>query len=326
VKTFAVARMAVAWTVTAVFTTANALAADYPVKPIRWIVVSPPGSPPDVIGRMIGARMTDAWGQQVVLDFRPGGGMVIGSELAAKAAPDGYTLLFGQVSALAINPTLMGKIPYDPFRDFAPISLLAIGAHILVVNGGVPVNSVKDLIALAKAKPGQLNYASSGPGTSNHLGMELLKALTGTDMVHVPYKGSTGAITDLIGGQIQLMLGLMPSLIPHVKTAKLKALAVSGAQRSALVPDIPTMAEAGVAGFGYVVWFGMLAPAHTPRAIVNKLNAQVVQILREPEIAKRLESHGMEPRGSTPDELTQLMREDTARWKNVIATAHIRID
>jgi tripartite-type tricarboxylate transporter receptor subunit TctC len=304
----------------------GANAQDYPTKPIRWVIVSPPGSPPDLIGRLIGARLTDTWGQQVVLDFRPGGGMVIGTELAAKAAPDGYTLLFGQVSSLAINPTLMGKLPYDPFRDFAPVSLLVIGPHLLAVNGGLPASSVRELIGFARARPGKLTYASSGPGTSNHLGMELFKSMTETDMVHVPYKGSTGAVTDLISGQIQVRLAVVPTLLPHVKSGKLRALGVGSAQRSALVPDIPTIAEAGVPGFGYVVWFGIFAPAKTPPAIVGKLNAEVNKILREPEIAQRLESQGMEPRGSTPEALTRLMREDTARWKKVIETAKIKID
>ncbi len=314
------------WILAALAAGSGAQAQDYPTKPIRWVIVSPPGSPPDLIGRLIGARLTDAWGQQVVLDFRPGGGMVIGTELAAKAAPDGYTLLFGQVSSLAINPTLMGKLPYDPFRDFAPISLLVTGPHLLAVNGGLPVSSVQELVGFAKARPGKLTYASSGPGTSNHLGMELFKSMTGIDMVHVPYKGSTGAVADLISGQIQVMLAVVPTLLPHVKTGKLKALAVGSPQRSALVPDIPTLAEAGVPGFGYVVWFGMFAPAKTPPAIVGKLNAQVNKILREPEIAQRLESQGMEPRGSTPEALTRLMREDTARSKKVIETAKIKID
>ena len=301
-------------------------AQDYPTKPIRWVVVSPPGSPPDLIGRMIGVKLTEAWGQPVVLDFRPGGGMVIGTEIAARAAPDGYTLLFGQVSSLAINPTLMKNIGYDPFRDFAPVTLLVTGAHLLVVNAGVPANTLKELVALAKAKPGSLTYASSGPGTSNHLGMELLKAKTGADMVHVPYKGSTGAVTDLLSGRIQLMMAVVPTVLPHVKSGKVRALAVSSAQRSALAPDVPTMAESGVPGVSYVVWFGMFAPAKTPKAIVARLNTQVTRILADPEIAKRLESQGMEPRASTPAALTQLMREDTARWKQVIETAKIRID
>jgi tripartite-type tricarboxylate transporter receptor subunit TctC len=301
-------------------------AQDYPSKPIRWIVVSPPGSPPDLIGRMIGAKLTEAWGQPVVLDFRPGGGMVIGTEIAARSAPDGYTLLFGQVSSLAINPTLMKNIGYDPFKDFAPVTLLVTGPHLLVVNAGVPANTLKELVALAKAKPGSLTYASSGPGTSNHLGMELLKAKTGTDMIHVPYKGSTTAVTDLLSGRIQLMLAVVPTVLPHVKSGKFRALAVSSAQRSALVADVPTMAESGLPGVSYVVWFGMFAPAKTPKAIVGKLNTQVTRILADPEIAKRLESQGMEPRASTPEALAQLMREDTARWKQVIETAKIRID
>ena len=302
-------------------------AGDYPSKPIRWIVASPSGGAPDVIARLVGTRLTDAWGQPVVLDFRPGAGTTIGTELAAHAAPDGHTLLFGQVSSLAINPTLMGKrLGFDPFRDFAPVSGLVAGAHLLVVNSTVPATSVQELIKVAKARPGQLSYASSGPGTSNHLGMELLKLLAGIDMVHVPYKGSTPGIIDTASGQVQAMLNVMPALLPHVKAGRLRGLAVSSEQRSAIAPEIPTVAEAGVPGFGYVAWFAMLAPARTPREIVGKLNAQVVRILAEPQTAKVLAAQGMEPMGTTPQGLTQLMREDTARWKKVIEAAHIRVD
>ncbi|HEV2008915.1 MAG TPA: tripartite tricarboxylate transporter substrate binding protein, partial [Burkholderiales bacterium] len=304
----------------------SAHAQSYPAKPIRWIVTFPPGGPTDVIARMVGAKLTEAWGQQVVIDNRAGAGGVIGTELAAKSAADGYTLLFGTSSGLSVNPALSSKLPYDPARDFAPVSLLVINPQILVVNNAVPVNSLKELIALAKSRPGQLNYGSVGRGSPNHLGMELLKSLAGIEMVHVPYKGTSPAVTDLLAGQVQLLFNSMPSVLPLVKSGKLKGLAVGSAQRSPAAPEIPTIAEAGVPGFEYITWYGMFAPARTPVNIVAKLNAQVVKILAEPEMAQRLASQGAEPRSSTPAELATFMRDETERWKKVIRSAGIKAE
>jgi tripartite-type tricarboxylate transporter receptor subunit TctC len=303
-----------------------AFAQNYPSKPVRWIVTYPPGGPTDVVARAVGVKLTAAWDQQVVIDNRAGAGGVIGTELAAKSVPDGYTLLLGTSAGLSINPALSSKLPYDAVKDFAPISLLVINPQILVVNTAVPVSSVKDLVALAKSRPGQLNYASVGQGTPNHLGMELLKSLTGIDMVHIPYKGTGPAITDLLGGQVQVMFNSMPSVLPHVRTGKLKGLAVGSAQRSPAAPDIPTVAEAGVPGFEYVTWYGMFAPAQTPKGIITKLNAQVAKILAEPEMAQRLASQGAEPRSSTPEALAKFMRDETERWKKVIRSAGIKVD
>jgi tripartite-type tricarboxylate transporter receptor subunit TctC len=298
----------------------------YPSKPIRWIVTYPPGGPTDFVARAIGARLTAAWGQQVIIDNRPGAGGVIGTELAAKAVPDGYTLLFGTSAGLTINPALLGKLPYDPVKDFAPVSLLVINPQLLVVHTGVPVNSVKELIAYAKARPGQLNYASVGQGSPNHLGMELLKALAGIDVVHVPYKGTGPAVTDLLGGQVQLMFNSMPVVLPLVKSGKLKGLAVGSPQRSPAAPDVPTVAEAGVPGFENVTWYGMFAPAKTPVDVVAKLNAEVVRILADAELAQRMASQGAEPRSTTPAELAAYMRVEFARWKKVITAAGIKVD
>ena len=303
-----------------------AQAQSYPTRPIRWIVTYPPGGPTDVVARAIGAKLTAAWGQQIVIDNRPGAGGVIGTELAAKAVPDGYTLLFGTSAGLTINPALSNKLPYDAMKDFAPVSLLVLNPQLLVVHTSVAANSVKELIALLKARPGQFNYASVGQGSPNHLGMELFKALTGTEMVHVPYKGTGPALTDLLGGQIQLMFNSMPSVLPLVASGKLKALAVGSAQRSRAVPDIPTVAEAGVPGFENVTWYGMFAPAKTPHDIIIKLNKQVVTILAEPEMAQRLAVQGAEPRSSTPEELSKFMRVESARWQKVIKTANIRLE
>ncbi len=301
-------------------------AQDYPSKPIRWIVTYPPGGPTDMVARAVGAKLTAAWGQQVVIDNRAGAGGVIGSELAAKAVPDGYTLLFGTSAGLSINPVLSSKLSYDPVRDFAPVSLLVINPQILVANNAVPVTSLRDLIALARAKPGQLNYASVGQGSPNQLGMELLKSLTGTDLLHVPYKGTGPAITELLAGQVQVMFNSMPSVLPLVTSGKLKGLAVGSAQRSPAAPNIPTVAEAGVPGFEYVTWYGMFAPAHTPKNVIAKLNAAVVKILAEPEMAQRLASQGAEPRSSTPDALLRFMQNESERWRQVIKSAGIKTE
>ena len=298
----------------------------YPGRPIRWIVTYPPGGPTDFVARAIGAKLTAAWGQQVVIDNRAGAGGVIGTELAAKAVPDGYTLLFGTSAGLTINPAMSSKLTYDPVRDFAPVSLLVINPQILVVHNSVPVNSVKELIAYAKARPGQLNYASVGQGSPNHLGMELLKALAGIDMVHVPYKGTGPAVTDLLGGQVQLMFNSMPVVLSLVKSGKLKGLAVGSLQRSPAAPEVPTVAEAGVPGFENVTWYGMFAPAGTPKDVIMKLNAQVMQILADPEMAQRMASQGAEPRGTSPEELARYMRAESARWRKVISSAGIKID
>ena len=304
----------------------SAVAQSYPTKPIRWIVTYPPGGPTDVVARAIGAKLTEAWGQQIIIDNRAGAGGMIGTELGARAAPDGYTLLFGTSAGMTINPALQSKLPYDPVKDFAPVSLLVINPQLLVLNPTVPANSVKELVALAKAKPGQLNYASVGQGSPNHLGMELLKALTGTNIVHVPYKGTGPAITDLLGGQVQLMFNSMPTVLPLVRSGKLRALAVGSTQRISAIADIPTVAESGVPGFENVTWYGMFAPAKTPREIVNKLNAQVVRILAEPDMAQRLSSQGAEPRSSTPDELAKFMRVEFERWAKVIKSAGVKVE
>ena len=320
-------RCATTCLLTAMLIMASAVPAQtYPIRPIRWVVTYPPGGPTDVVARAIGAKLTEAWGQQIVIDNRAGAGGVIGTDIAAKAVPDGYTLLFGTSAGLTINPALNSKLPYDAVKDFAPVSLLVLNPQILVVHPAVPVNSVKELVALAKARPGQLNYASVGLGSPNHMGMELLKALTGIDIVHVPYKGTGPAITDLLGGQVQVMFNSMPSVIPLVASGKLKGLAVGSVQRSPAVPDIPTVAEAGVPGFENVTWYGMFAPAKTPHDIIVKLNKQVVQILASPEMAQRLASQGAEPRSSTPEELTKFMRVESERWKKVIKTAGIKIE
>ena len=305
---------------------ALASAAAYPSKPVRLIVTFPPGGGADMIARAVGQKLFESWGQQVVVDNRGGAGGIIGTEIAARSAPDGYTLLIGASSGLVINPLLRTNLPYDPVRDFMPVSLLIVNPTLLVVNSSVPANSVKELIALAKAKPGQLNYASVGQGSPIHLAMELFKSMTGTHFVHVPYKGAGPAVTDLLAGHVQLMFNSMPSVLPHVKTGRLRGLAVGSAQRFRTVPDIPTVAEAGVPGFEAMTWFGMFAPAGTPKYIINKLNAQIVRILADPEMAQYLVIQGSEARSSTPEELAKYMRVESERAKKAIKSAAIRIE
>jgi tripartite-type tricarboxylate transporter receptor subunit TctC len=290
------------------------------------IVPFPPGGGADIVARAISARMTEAWSQQIIIDNRGGAGGVIGADTVAKASPDGYTLLFGTPGALVINPLLNSRLPYNALRDFAPVSLLALNPQLLAVHQSLPAANVKELIALAKSQPGKLNYASVGEGTPNHLAMELFKSMTGTDMTHVPYKGAAPAITDLVGGHVQVMFNPMPPLLPHVKSGRLKALAVGGRQRSGALPDIPTVAEAGVAGYEYVTWYGIVAPAKTPRAIIEKINARLAAVLAIPEVALRLSGQGAEPRTSTPEELAAFMREDYKRLGAVIRFAGIKGD
>lgn len=301
-------------------------AQDYPVKPIRLIVPYPPGGPTDFVGRLIGQRLSDAFRQQVVVENRPGAASAIGTEIAARAAGDGYTLLLGTSAGFCINPALGGKLPYDPERDFAPLTLLVINPQILVVHPSLPVRSVKELVALAKRRPGQINYASVGNASPNHLGMEMLKSMTGIDMVHIPYKGTAPAVTDILAGNVSLMFNSMPSVLPQVKGGRLRGLAVGSAKRSPAAPDIPTVAEAGVPGFEYVTWYGLFAPAGTLRDIVGKLNAQVRRILSEPQIAQRLAGQGAEPAASSPEELAQYRRAEFERWRKLIASMNLRVD
>lgn len=303
-----------------------ALAQNYPVKPIRIIVTFPPGGPSDFVARALGQKLTEAWGQQVVVDNRGGAGGVVGVEAAARANPDGYTLLQGQSGGMSINPALHPKLSYDPFRDFAPVSMLVVNPQMLVAHPSLPAKTVKQLIALAKSKPGQISYASAGYGSAQHLGMEMLKAMAGIDVLHVPYKGTGPALVDLFSGQVSLQFTSMPAVLPHVKAGKLNGIAVGSAKRSPAVPEVPTVAESGVSGFEFVAWYGLFAPAATPGNIVSRINAQVVKLLGEPELSQRLAGQGAEPSPSTPEGLARYMREDHERWKKVIRAANIRVE
>ncbi len=294
----------------------------YPNKPIRLLAPFPPGGPGDIVAREIGQRMSEAWGQQVVVDNRAGAGGMIAHDLGAKAAPDGYTLLIGSSGGLVLQPLLSSKMPYDAQKDFAPISKAIVGSHVLVLNPQVPAATVKELIALAKAKPGQLNFASAGLGSATQLSGELFKAMAGIDIVHVPYKGGVPALTDMVAGQVQLMFNSIPPVLQFAKTGRLKIVAVSSLKRLSLLPEVPAVAET-LPGFQSAVWYGIFAPAGTPRPVINKLSAEIVKILAMTEIAQRLTAQGVEPRGSAPQELAQFMAQDRARWKNVVVSARL---
>jgi tripartite-type tricarboxylate transporter receptor subunit TctC len=306
--------------------TAPVTAQSYPSKAIRMVVHFPPGGPTDLVARAIGQKLTEAWGQQVVIDNRPGANGIIGVENIVRAAPDGYSLLFATGGSMSVTPAIGAKTPYNVFTDLAPISLVVINPQILVLHPSLPVTSVRDLIKFAKSKPGQINYASVGPGSPQHLGMELMKTMTGIDMVHIPYKGTAPAVTDLLGGQVSLMFNSMPSVLAYVKTGRLKGLAVSSAKRSAAAPDIPTVAEAGVPGFQYVTWYGLFAPAATPKDVIAKLNGEVVRGLQDKALAERLIREGAEPAPGSPDALAKFMRAEYDQWKKTIAAAKLKLE
>ncbi|MBI3067606.1 MAG: tripartite tricarboxylate transporter substrate binding protein [Betaproteobacteria bacterium] len=305
---------------------AGAAQVQYPTKPIRLIVPFPPGGTTDVVARVIAQKLTENWSQQVVVDNRPGAGGIIGTELAAKAPADGYTLLLGSITTHAVNPSLYKKLPFDPLRDFAPVSLAVSTPQVLVVHPSVAAKSVKELIALAKAKPGQLNYASAGTGTSPHLTFELFKSMAGVNLVHVPYKGTGPAITDLIGGQVQTMITGVVALYPHIKAGKLRALGATSAKRVAALPDVPTIAESGVPGFDVASWFGVFAPAGTPKPIVTRVNAEIVKILAAPDLRQKLTAQGADPATNTPEQFAAYVKSELARWGKVVQATGARVD
>jgi tripartite-type tricarboxylate transporter receptor subunit TctC len=298
----------------------------YPSKPIRLIVPYPPGSGTDIVARLLGQKLTESWGQPIIVDNRPGAGAIIGTEAAAKAPADGYTLLMGDVGPLTINPALYAKLPYDPAKDFAPVSEVAFLPFLLVVHPSVKANSIQELVALAKAKPGELNYASVGNGSAVHLATELFKTEAGVDIVHVPYKGSAPALADLIGGQVSMMFVNVLSALPYVKSGQLRALAIATPRRSSALPDLPTVAEANLPGFVAGAWFGILVPAGTPPEVVDKLSAEIVRILHLPDIVERLAGQGAEAIGDTPEQFAGHIRQETAKWAKVVKASGAHID
>ena len=307
--------------------TASLVAAQqYPVKPIRLVLPYPPGGGSDTIGRLLAQKMSEGLGQQVVVENRGGAGGNIGMEVVARSAPDGYTIVLALTAQLAVNPSLFQKVPYDPLKDYSPITLLGSGGYILVVHPSLPVKSVKELIALAKTRPGQLAYSSSGNGSGGHLAAELLNSMAGIKMLHVPYKGGGPALMDLIAGQVQVLFSTQLASWPHVQSGRIRALASSIAKRPASLPDLPTVAEAGVPGFDAGVWYGVLAPAGTPREIVIKLNGEVVRVLNQPDYRNLLVNNTIEPIGSPPEELSRYIKSELVKWAKVVKDAHVRVD
>ncbi len=308
------------------FAQTPAAPAHYPSRPIRFIVPFPPGGGNDTMARTIGNKVGAVLGQQFVVDNRPGAGGLIGAETAAHAVPDGYTLFLGGVASHGILPNLQPKLGYDPVRDFSPVSLIAAAPLILVVHPAVPVKSVNELVQMAKAKPGQLNFASNGTGGSSHLAAELFKMMSATNMVHVPYKGLAPALTDLMSGQVQLMFSSTVAILPQVRAGRLRPLAMTSAKRSAAMPDLPTIAEAGMPGYETASWYGVLAPAGTPKPIVDLLNREIARAVQLPDVRERMLSEGAEPAGGSPTEFAAHIKRELARWSQVIKQARIKLD
>ena len=301
-------------------------AQSFPVKPVRVITPFTAGSAIDTLARVVGQKLGDTWGQQVVIDNRIGANGIIGTEAAAKAPADGYTVYLGNISTLAVNPHLYLKLPYDALRDFAPVTLAATIPVVLVVHPSLPVKSVRELIALAKAHPGQLNYASGGTGSAQHLPMEMLRVETGINIVHVPYKGLGPAFSDVLGGQVPMMFTGVSNVVPYMKTGRLRVLAIGSPKRSATLPDVPTVAEAGVPGFDFDSWTGYLVPVGTPRELIVKLHADITRTLVAPEVRDKLVTLGFDLVGGTPEAFATLIRNDIARFGKLIKAAGIKAE
>ena len=298
-----------------------AAAQDYPAKPIRFIV----GPGPDVLARIVGQKLTEAWGQQVLVDQRPGAGGIIAADSVAKSPADGYTLLLSTGTYTTI-PSLYSKVPYDFVKDLQPVTLLATLPFLLVAHPSVPAKNVQELLALARARPGQLNYASSGNGTTAHLAGEMLKSMTKTNMVHVPYKGTVPGVTDLVAGQVHVMFAIIQSSLPYVKAGRLKALAVSSAKRSSSAPEVPTISESGVAGYEFISWNGVHVPAATPKPVAAKLNTELLRVITVPDVKEKMSGLGMDIAGGTPEEFGALVKSDIAKWAKVIREAGIKAE
>ena len=297
----------------------------FPNKPIRIIVAYTPAGTTDILARAIGQKMSETWNQPVIIDNRAGAAGNIGTEVAARATPDGHTLLMGTAGTHGINVSLYRKLSWHPVNDFAPVSLSAMVPNIMVVNNALPVKNVREFVAYAKANPGKLSYGSPGNGSTAHLSMELFKSMTGSTIVHIPYKGSAGVLTDVMGGQIAMTIDNMPPYIPQVKAGKIRALAVSTGKRSSAMPDLPTIAEAGVPGYEAGAWFGLLAPAGTPKPIVAQLSAESARIIKLPDVSKRVSELGADPVGSTPEQFAELIKTEIAKWAKVIKDANVEL-
>jgi len=309
----------------AVAGTTCAFAAAYPDKPVRMVVPFPPGGGTDVVARAIALKLTEQWGQSVVVDNRPGAASMVGTEMLAHAVPDGYTLGFVSMSH-TINPSIYKKLPFDPIADFSPVALAATAPNVLVVNPGVGAKSVAELVQIAKARPGKLNFPSSGNGGVSHLSMEMFRYAAGIDIVHVPYRGAGPALTALLANETQLMMATTPVALPQMKAGRLIALATTGLKRSSLAPEIPTVAEAGYPGFEADTWYGMLAPAKVPPALVNQTNAAVTKMLTQADFKERLAHEGAQPAGGTPTQFATHIKSEIEKWAKIVRTAKVKIE
>ena len=301
-------------------------AADYPVRPIRMIVPQAPGSASDTVARLLAAELSPRLGQQVVVDNRPGGALMIGMEMTARAAPDGYTIGYAPVGGLVISPNVSGKPPYDSNKDFAAIIMTAFNTMLLASNPNLAVKNVRELIDYAKANPNKLSNASSGNGTPGHVGMELFKLMTNTQIVHIPYKGGAAGITATISGEVQLMMESLNSITPNAKAGRVRALGVTGSKRAAVLPEVPTIAEAGVPGYEAITWNGIVAPAGMPRAMIARLNTEINRALAEPGLQQKLAAIGAEPAGGTPEEFAKFIRSEYAKWGDVVRRSGAKMD
>jgi tripartite-type tricarboxylate transporter receptor subunit TctC len=319
-------RSPIAWLLVLVLSASGpALAQPYPAKPVRLVVGFPPGGGTDIMARLLAAKLPEFLGQPFVVENRPGAATNIATEHVVRSAPDGYTILV-TTATMAINSSFYKKLPFDVLRDLAPVSIFSDSPNVLVVRAGLAAKDVGEVVALARAKPGVLNYSSAGTGTTQHMTGELFKLRTGTDIVHVPFKGTGPSLTTLIAGDVDMTFANIPAILPHVRAGRLRALAVAGDKRSELMPEVPTMKEAGVDGVEVTIWYGVLAPAATPRDIVDTLAAAVIKAARSPDIRSRLLEQGAEPIGNTPEEFARQLREEVARWNKVVATSGIRVD
>jgi len=309
----------------AVAGTTCAFAAAYPDKPVRMVVPFPPGGGTDVVARAIALKLTEQWGQSVVVDNRPGAASMVGTEMLARAVPDGYTLGFVSMSH-TINPSIYKKLPFDPIADFSPVALAATAPNVLVVNPGVGAKSVAELVQIAKARPGKLNFPSSGNGGVSHLSMEMFRYAAGIDIVHVPYRGAGPALTALLANETQLMMATTPVALPQMKAGRLIALATTGLKRSSLAPEIPTVAEAGYPGFEADTWYGMLAPAKVPPALVNQANAAVTKMLTQADFKERLAHEGAQPAGGTPAQFATYIKSEIEKWAKIVRMAKVKIE
>jgi tripartite-type tricarboxylate transporter receptor subunit TctC len=304
----------------------GACAQAYPTKPVRMIVGFPPGGGTDILARIVAQKLADAWGQQVIVENRPGASATIGANVVAKAAPDGYTLAMGQLTPNAIAPALYPKLPYDALKDFVPITLVGTSPNILVVNPALPAKNLAELVAYAKARPGRLTYASSGPGSLQHIAAELFKSMAGVDLVHIPFKGSGQAVVDLVAGQVDMNFDSIPATIQHIRSGKLRALAVTSARRASGFADVPTIAESGYPGYDLTTWWGLFAPAGTPEDVLERVHADAVATLRNPEVRERFAGLSVDPGGGSRGDFAGYVREEVAKYARIVKQLGIKVE